>query len=102
MSENKPIVLKYSEEHKKPVCANNFQLYPVSSEVVIEFNSIDYPTTFKKSTDGNPSDIYVDPVITLQLPHDVAMSLMQNMAQLLMPRENKQEQPQKTEDVKPE
>lgn len=91
MSENKPIVLKYSEEHKKPVCANNFQLYPVSSEVVIEFNSIDYPTTFKKSSDGNPSDIYVDPVITLQFPRDVAISLFQNLARLLMPKENSDE-----------
>lgn len=95
------LTLKYKKEHNTPVHANNFQLYPIPSEVVIEFNSIDFPTTFKNSPNANPNEIFVDPVITLQLPRETAMSLFQNLARLLIPKENSDE-PIKNQEAKQE
>lgn len=83
-----PIV--YNTETGKPVYVNNFQIYPITSEIVIEFNTVDYKGTIKSSKNGKPTELHVDPVITLQIQKDTAMDLLQNLASLLIPQQQQQ------------
>mgnify|MGYP003398846266 CR=1 FL=1 len=87
MNEPRPTKIVYNTEGEEPVYINNFQLYPVASEIVLDLNKIDYKKTFKAAVNGQPTDIYVNPVITIQLQRDVAMDLLQNLARLLIPQE---------------
>ncbi len=98
MNEPRPTKIVYNKEGDEPVYINNFQLYPVASEIVLDLNKIDYKKTFKAAVNGQPTDIYVNPVITIQLQRDVAMDLLQNLARLLIPQE--QQQPQEPEEPK--
>lgn len=78
-----PII--YNQESGKPVYVNNFQLYPITSELVIEFNTVDYKATLKSAKNGQPTELHVDPVITLQIQRETAIDLFNNLARLLIP-----------------
>ena len=91
---NQSLPIIYNSEHGKPVYVNNFQIYPVTAEIVMEFNSIDYKGTFKSATrNGQPTEIRVDPVVTIQLQREAAMDLLQNLARLLVPQQPQQQEP---------
>ena len=99
MNEPKPMPIIYNKEGEKPVYINNFQLYPIASEIVLDLNSIDYKKTFKAAVNGQPTEIYVDPVITIQLQRDTAMDLLQNLARLLIPQQQEQHEPEKPKQI---
>ena len=99
MNEPRPAKIIYSKEGDEPVYINNFQLYPVASEVVLDLNKIDYKKTFKAAVNGQPTDIYVNPVITIQLQRDVAMDLLQNLARLLIPQEQQKQEPEEQKQI---
>ena len=93
--ENKAISIPivYNTETSKPVYINHFQIYPITSEIVIEFNTVDYKGTIKSSKNGQPTELHVDPVVTLQIQKDTAMDLLQNLARLLIPQQPQQQPP---------
>lgn len=99
MNEPRPIKIVYNKEGDEPVYINNFQLYPVASEIVLDLNKIDYKKTFKAAVNGQPTDIYVNPVITIQLQRDVAMDLLQNLARLLIPQEQQKQEPEEPKQI---
>ena len=99
MNEPRPAKIVYNTEGEEPVYINNFQLYPVASEVVLDLNKIDYKKTFKAAVNGQPTDIYVNPVITIQLQRDVAMDLLQNLARLLIPQEQQKQEPEEQKQI---
>lgn len=93
MNEQRLTKIVYNTEGEEPVYINNFQLYPVASEIVLDLNKIDYKKTFKSAVNGQPTDIYVNPVITIQLQRDVAMDLLQNLARILVPQQPQPQDP---------
>lgn len=99
MNEPRPAKIVYNTEGEEPVYINNFQLYPVASEIVLDLNKIDYKKTFKAAVNGQPTDIYVNPVITIQLQRDVAMDLLQNLARLLIPQEQPKQEPEEQKQI---
>lgn len=99
MNEQRPTKIVYNKEGDEPVYINNFQLYPVASEIVLDLNKIDYKKTFKSAVNGQPTDIYVNPVITIQLQRDVAMDLLQNLARLLIPQEQQKQEPEEPKQI---
>ena len=99
MNEPRPAKIVYNTEGEEPVYINNFQLYPVASEIVLDLNKIDYKKTFKAAVNGQPTDIYVNPVITIQLQRDVAMDLLQNLARLLIPQEQQKQEPEEQKQI---
>ena len=99
MNEPKPMPIRYNKDGEKPVYINNFQLYPIASEIVLDLNSIDYKKTFKAVVNGQPTEIYVDPVITIQLQRDTAMDLLQNLARLLIPQEQPKQEPEEPKQI---
>lgn len=99
MNEPRPTKIVYNKEGDEPVYINNFQLYPVASEIVLDLNKIDYKKTFKAAVNGQPTDIYVNPVITIQLQRDVAMDLLQNLARLLIPQEQPKQEPEEPKQI---
>ncbi len=99
MNEPRPTKIVYNKEGDEPVYINNFQLYPVASEIVLDLNKIDYKKTFKAAVNGQPTDIYVNPVITIQLQRDVAMDLLQNLARLLIPQEQQKQEPEEQKQI---
>ena len=99
MNEQRPTKIVYNKEGDEPVYINNFQLYPVASEIVLDLNKIDYKKTFKSAVNGQPTDIYVNPVITIQLQRDVAMDLLQNLARLLIPQEQQKQEPEEIKQI---
>lgn len=99
MNEQRPTKIVYNKEGDEPVYINNFQLYPVASEIVLDLNKIDYKKTFKSAVNGQPTDIYVNPVITIQLQRDVAMDLLQNLARLLIPQEQQKQEPEELKQI---
>ena len=97
MNENQPIQIVYNHEHGKPEYINNFQIYPITSEIIIEFNQIDYKGTFRSSKNGQPTELHVEPVLTVQLQKETAMDLLYNLQRLLVP----QQQPKPAEPEAP-
>ena len=94
MEETKQIPIVSNVEPKKAEYANHCYVLPIDSEIVIDFNAINYHETLKHIKDGQPEEIHVTPIATIQMNKEIAMNLLKDLASHLMPPMAQQTQPE--------
>lgn len=85
MEESKQVPILCVQNPKEPVYINHFYILPVDSEIIIDFNSVNYRETLKHVKDGQPSEIHINPITSIQMRKEVAMDLFRELAARLMP-----------------
>lgn len=91
MEETKRVPILADKEPKNPEYINHFYILPVESEIVIDFNTINYHETLKHVENNQSTEIHINPVVSIQMRREVAMDLFKELAARLMPIQQPQE-----------